>query len=71
MRASAPCLTLLITDRPIRKVPVRTRVDFWLDAALLVAFTLDYSFNFTGLTIHEWIGIGFGFESGTTASNTA
>ena len=61
MRASAPCLTLLITDRPIRKVPVRTRVDFWLDAALLVAFTLDYSFNFTGLTIHEWIGIGFGF----------
>lgn len=42
------------------QVPVRTRIDFWLDLALLVGFTLDYSFNFTGLTIHEWIGLGFG-----------
>jgi len=41
-------------------VPVRTRIDFWLDLALLAAFALDYSFNFTGLTIHEWIGLGFG-----------
>jgi hypothetical protein len=41
-------------------VPGRTRVDFWLDLALLVAFVLDYSFRFTGLAIHEWIGIGFG-----------
>ena len=32
------------------RVPVRTRLDFWLDMALLVAFSLDYSFNFTGLT---------------------
>lgn len=40
------------------KVPVASRVDFWIDVALLVAFTLDYSFRFTGLTIHEWIGIG-------------
>jgi hypothetical protein len=28
--------------------------------SLLVGFTLDYSFNFTGLAIHEWIGLGFG-----------
>jgi hypothetical protein len=46
---------------PPRKVPLRTRVDFWLDTTLLVAFTLDYSFRFTGLTVHEWIGIGLGF----------
>jgi len=46
--------------QPRRRVPARTRLDFWLDVALLVAFTLDYSFNFTGLTIHEWIGLGFG-----------
>lgn len=46
--------------RPQRRIPVQTRLDFWLDLALLVAFTLDYSFNFTGLTIHEWIGLGFG-----------
>ncbi|MEY2416815.1 MAG: hypothetical protein QOH53_2149, partial [Ilumatobacteraceae bacterium] len=38
------------------RIPVRTRLDFWLDIALLVAFALDYSFKFTGLTIHEWIG---------------
>ncbi|MFN8052619.1 MAG: hypothetical protein U0Q22_14325 [Acidimicrobiales bacterium] len=44
----------------MRALPARTRLDYWLDAALLVAFTLDYSFRFTGLTIHEWIGIGLG-----------
>jgi len=43
-----------------RRVPARTRLDFWLDLVLLIAFTLDYSFNFTGLSIHEWIGLGFG-----------
>jgi hypothetical protein len=42
------------------RVPGRTRVDFWLDLGLLVAFLLDYSFQFTGLSIHEWIGLGFG-----------
>lgn len=42
------------------RVRARTRLDFWLDLALLVAFILDYSFRFTGLTIHEWIGLGFG-----------
>jgi hypothetical protein len=41
-----------------RPVPGRTRVDFYLDLALFVGFTLDYSFQFTGLSIHEWIGIG-------------
>jgi Domain of unknown function (DUF4405) len=54
--SSAP--TRSAARRP--RVPVRTRIDFWLDLALLVAFALDYSFNFTGLTIHEWIGLGFG-----------
>jgi hypothetical protein len=38
----------------------QTKVDYWLDAALVVAFTLDYSFRFTGLTVHEWIGLGLG-----------
>lgn len=31
-----------------------------LDGMLLVAFLADYSFRFTGLTLHEWIGLGFG-----------
>ncbi|MCU1399513.1 MAG: hypothetical protein JWN62_2622 [Acidimicrobiales bacterium] len=43
-----------------RRIPGRTRLDFWLDSVLLVAFALDYSFQFTGLSIHEWIGLGFG-----------
>jgi len=42
-----------------RSVPRRTLVDFWLDLVLLVAFNIDYSFRFTGLTIHEWIGMVF------------
>ena len=42
-----------------RFVPRRTLVDFWLDLVLLVALTIDYSFRFTGLTIHEWIGMVF------------
>jgi hypothetical protein len=45
---------------PRRKVAARTRLDFWLDGALLAAFVLDYSFRFTGLSVHEWVGIGLG-----------
>lgn len=41
------------------KVPRRTQFDFWLDLVMLVAFTFDYSFRFTGLAIHEWIGLFF------------
>ena len=44
-----------------RSIPMRTRVDYVLDSALLIAFTLDYSFQLTGLTIHEWIGFGLAF----------
>jgi cytochrome b len=51
---------LYIRAVPFRSVPVRVRVDYFLDAALLIAFVLDYSFRFTGLSVHEWIGLGFG-----------
>ncbi len=46
--------------RPALRLPARVRLDFWLDAALAVAFTLDYSIGFTGQAIHEWLGIGLG-----------
>ena len=49
-----------VVTRPRRRVPVATRVDFWLDGALLVAFALDYSFRFTPLSVHEWIGLALG-----------
>ena len=53
-----------VTERPVtagrRQVLARTRLDFWLDAVLLVAFTLAYSLGFTGIATHEWLGIGLG-----------
>lgn len=33
--------------------------DFSIDLVLLVAFTLDYSFQFTDLAVHEWVGLVF------------
>jgi Domain of unknown function (DUF4405) len=51
-------------DSPVtasrRRVLARTRLDFWLDALLLVAYTLAYSLGFTGIATHEWLGIGLG-----------
>ena len=44
--------------RPPR--PCVTRLDFWLDALLLVTYTLAYSLGFTGIAAHEWLGIGLG-----------
>lgn len=41
------------------RIPRKTLFDFWLDLVLLVAFTLDYSFRFTGLAWHEWVGLAF------------
>jgi len=43
-----------------RRVAARTRLDFWYDAALLLGYTLAYSYGFTGIGIHEWLGIGLG-----------
>ena len=43
-----------------RRVLARSRFDFWLDALLLVAYTLAYSLGFTGIATHEWLGIGLG-----------
>src|ERR1700683_3765586 len=43
-----------------RRLLARPRLDFWLDALLLVAYTLAYSLGFTGVATHEWLGIGLG-----------
>jgi len=48
---------------PIRhrvRVAGRTRLDFWFDAVILVGYTVAYSYGFTGVVIHEWLGIGLG-----------
>jgi len=56
--------TTSLADPPVtasrRRVLARTRLDFWLDGVLLVAFTLAYSLGFTGIATHEWLGIGLG-----------
>ena len=56
--------TTSLADPPVtgsrRRVLARTRLDFWLDALLLVAYTLAYSLGFTGIATHEWLGIGLG-----------
>lgn len=43
-----------------RKVLARTRLDFWLDAAVLAGYTLAYSYGFTGIAVHEWLGLAVG-----------
>jgi len=43
-----------------RRIAARTRLDFWFDAVLLLGYTLAYSYGFTGIAIHEWLGIGLG-----------
>jgi hypothetical protein len=43
-----------------RRIAARRQLDFWFDAVLLVGFTLAYSYGFTGIAIHEWLGIGLG-----------
>ena len=43
-----------------RRIAARTRLDFWFDAVLLLGYTLAYSYGFTGIGIHEWLGLGLG-----------
>jgi hypothetical protein len=43
-----------------RRIAARTRLDFWFDTVLLLGYTLAYSYGFTGIGIHEWLGLGLG-----------
>jgi hypothetical protein len=43
-----------------RQVLARTRLDFWLDACILVGFIFAYCFGFTGDFVHEWLGLALG-----------
>ena len=43
-----------------RQIAARTRLDFWFDTVLLLGYTLAYSYGFTGIGIHEWLGLGLG-----------
>src|ERR1700689_1127562 len=47
-----------VARRP--RISARTKFDFVFDTALFVAFAIAYAEDFTGLSLHEWFGIGFG-----------
>jgi hypothetical protein len=55
-----PMATKTVTTQARRNAVARARIDFWFDTALLLGFTLAYSYGFTGIAIHEWLGIGLG-----------
>jgi Domain of unknown function (DUF4405) len=42
------------------RVAARIRLDFWFDAVILVGYLVAYSYGWTGVVIHEWLGIGLG-----------
>ena len=58
-RRASPSTAAGVTARR-RRALARTRLDFWLDAVILVGYTLAYSFGFTGLVVHEWLGLALG-----------
>ena len=39
-----------------------TAKNYWLDIFLFVAFVIDMNTHFTGILIHEWLGIAFGIS---------
>jgi hypothetical protein len=48
-------------QRPARPSPsFRSRFDLVFDLLLFLSFGVAYTFNFTGLTVHEWFGLAFG-----------
>jgi Domain of unknown function (DUF4405) len=59
---STPTTPARVTSQGGRRagVAARIRLDFWFDAVILVGYTVAYSYGFTGVVIHEWLGIGLG-----------
>ena len=62
MHRTSPTTPARVTSQGGRRagVAARTRLDFWFDAAILAGYTVAYSYGFTGVVIHEWLGIGLG-----------
>jgi Domain of unknown function (DUF4405) len=59
--SSTPSPAGTAPDRGRRaRVAARTRLDFWFDGVILVGYTVAYSYGWTGVVIHEWLGIGLG-----------
>ncbi len=53
-------MTATPAPRPRRRLSGLAAVNYTLDATLLVAFLVDFNLRFTGLSVHEWLGIVLG-----------
>ena len=51
--------TTIPSERKKRRLS-ETVKNYWLDFALFFAFIIDMNTRFTGIPIHEWLGIAFG-----------
>lgn len=51
--------TTLPSERKKKRLS-ETVKNYWLDMVLFLAFVIDMNTRFTGLAIHEWLGLGFG-----------
>ena len=52
--------TITISSERKKRRFSETLKNYWLDVALFFAFIIDMNTRFTGIPIHEWLGIGFG-----------
>ena len=51
--------TALAQPRPRSRIS-ETLLNFWVDIALFLMFIIDMNTHFTGIPIHEWLGIVLG-----------
>ena len=49
--------TVVETREPAKPVSWRLKITFWLDLALLVSVCVLQTVRFTGLVLHEWLGL--------------
>ena len=52
--------TTVVTETQKKRGLSETVKNYWLDIFLFFAFIIDMNTHFTGIPIHEWLGIGFG-----------
>jgi len=49
--------TMAATSVPAKPAQWRLKITFWLDATLLVSICALQTIRFTGLVLHEWLGL--------------
>lgn len=50
-------MTAVLTRQRARAMSRRCLTDYVIDVALLLGFIIDMNVGFTGLAVHEWLGI--------------